>query len=177
MRKCLALLLLCALPLAGCGKSKETLAAEQAAAAADQAAAAEAARKAAGPTDEERKQAAATFIALVCSNPRLLEEAETSLDLLEAFSGEGADQTEARNHFLKSQAYYSELLRQELPARGGASYEALLQYGAGVLPGQTMPGRVAEFRRFIKLNCPGTDAAQAEKVTLGILAYCIAPAR
>jgi len=176
MRKAL-LLLLCCLPLAGCGKGKAELAAEQAAAAEAQAAAEAAAKKAAGPTEEERKQAAATFVALVCSQPRLLEEAETSLDLLEAFSGEGADQAEARNHFQKSQAYYSELLRQELPARGGASYEALLQYGAGVLPRQPMPGRPEEFRRFIKLNCPNVDPAQAEKVTLGILAYCIAPAR
>ncbi|MDD2804019.1 MAG: hypothetical protein PHV33_00560 [Elusimicrobiales bacterium] len=176
MRKFPALLLLCALPLAGCGKGKAELAAEQAAAAEAQAAAQDAAKKAAGPTDVERKQAAATFIALVCSQPRLLEEAETSLDLLEAFSGEGADQAEARNHFSKAQAYYSGLLQQELPARGGASYEALLQYGAGVLPRQAMPGRPEEFRRLIKLNCPGVDAAQAEKVTIGILAYCISPA-
>ena len=161
--------------LAGCGKFKEQEAAEQAAAAQAKAVAEAAAKKAAGPTEEEKKQAARALITLVCSSPNVLEEAETSIDLYEAFSGEGADKIVAGNHFMKSKNYYSALLENELPARG-ASYKALLLYAKKIIPRQSASeANLKEFRGLLAATCRGVDQEQAEKVVSGILFYCSAP--
>ncbi|HCC49043.1 MAG TPA: hypothetical protein DEQ38_13145 [Elusimicrobia bacterium] len=173
MHKNIIVLVLGAALLAGCGKSKEDVAAEQAAAAQAQAAAEAAAKKAAGPTAEEKKQAAAEFIALICSSPQVFEDAETSIDTLEAFSGEGADKNEARKHFMRAQNYYRGALENEMTARG-LSYEALMLYAGGVLPRQGTTESVNEFRALIKANCRGVDEANAERVLGGILFYCAA---
>lgn len=164
-----------AMLLAGCGKFKEQEAAEQAAAAKAKAVAEAAAKKAAGPTDEEKNQAAKALITLVCSSPNVLEEAETSIDLYEAFSGDGADKIVARNHFMKSKNYYSALLENELPARG-SSYKTLALYAKKVIPRQSASeANLKEFRELVRANCQGVDAEQGEKVVSGILLYCAAP--
>ncbi|MDO8804168.1 MAG: hypothetical protein Q7R35_07045 [Elusimicrobiota bacterium] len=173
MNKNIIALIVGAALLAGCGKSKAEVEAELAAVNKARAVAEEAARKAAGPTLEEKKQAAAAFITLVCSSPKLLDEAETSFDLFEAFSGEGADRVVAKNHFMKAQNFYRALLESELPARG-ASYKALMLYTDTLLVRKSALD-LKEFRDLLKTHCRGVDEAQAEKVLTGILFYCTAP--
>lgn len=170
--------LLAALLLAGCGKSQKELAAEAAAAdkaQAEAAAAAEAAKKAAGPTDQEKRRAAEVFVGLVCGSPRLLDDAETNLDLTEAFAGEGADAAEAENQARKNRAYYTALLQRELPARG-ASYEALEKFAPGVLPPHQDAEGTKFYRTMILTGCRGLDPDHAERVLGGILAYGAVPA-
>lgn len=170
--------LLAALLLAGCGKSQKELAAEAAAAAkaqAEAAAAAEAARKAAGPTEQEKRRAAEVFVGLVCGSPRLIDDAETNLDLLEAFSGEGADRAEAEIQLKKLRSYYTALLRRELPARG-ASYEALEKFAPGVLPPQQDAEGTKFYRTLILTGCRGLDPEHAERVLGGILSNGAVPA-
>jgi len=173
MKKITVLFIASAVLLAGCGKSKKELAAEQAAAAKVQAVAEAAAKKAAGPTEEEKKQAAVAFITLVCSSPKLLDEAETNMDVFEAFSGEGADRTEAENSFTRSQNYYRALLEREMPARG-SSYQALMLYANAILPGHAAAESLDGFRGMLKTHCRGVDEAQAERLLGGILFYCAA---
>lgn len=178
MSRNLFALALAALLLAGCGKSKAEIEAEAAAVAKLQketAAAAETARLAAGPTPEDRNRAAEIFVALACGAPQFLDEAETNVDLFEAFSGEGSDKAEARSHFIRTQNYYRSTLQQELPPRG-ADYKALEQYAGLLLPPQSDAPTMKHFRGLLMTSCRGMDLSHSEKVLGGVLFYCVTQA-
>lgn len=161
-----------ALLLAGCGPSADEIAAKKAAEEEAARAAAEAARKAAGPTEEEQRAAFRAFAAMVCGSPRLMDEAETSLDLLDAFSGEGADKAEASKQRLRAQSYFRAKVELDL-SNAGQSYEALMRYAnRTVLAPQPDPGQAKEARQITLASCPNAEDTGAERILKGVLRFC-----
>lgn len=173
MLKRVGVMVACAALLSACGKSQEQLAVEQAAAKAEQAAAAAAAKEAAPPTGEEKMAAARAMAEALCSSPGLMDEIETSLDVFEAYSGEGADKNEARNHFIRYQNRYRAMMEGEMPARG-SSYKALAHYAAEMMPGRGSEQGTRALRELLRQACRGRDLAQAERAAGGLLFYCAA---
>ncbi len=173
MRKNIFILVSGAALLAGCGKSQEQVAVEKAAAVAEQAAAEEVAKAAAAPTEADKKAAAKALFEMLCSSPALMDEVETSMDLFEALSGEGADRNEARNHFIRSQSRYRAMMEMEMPARG-SSYKALSYYAADMMPGYISPERSRAMRETAAAACKGRSLRQAERAAGGVLFYCAA---
>jgi uncharacterized protein YceK len=170
----------------GCEKITDKAAADQKVAAAQEAAAkatakvttklaARAAAKAAvSATDAEARQAAEALVGLLCSSPKLMEDIESDMNLLEALSGEGADRREAGRQFLESQKRYRAMLEKALPARG-STYKGFSKYAMGMLPGQVTADRKLKFKALIDEKCPRGNRALVEQTAGGLMSYCAGP--
>ena len=190
MNKNIILLTAAALLCAGCekltdraGAARKVAAAEQAAAkatakftAAKEAAARAAAKtaaKAAGlPSTAEARQGGAALLGLLCASPKLQEEIESDIYLLEALSGEGGDKQEVRRQFQQSQKRYRALVEGSMP-RYGATYNGFSQYAIEMLPGKTTEKQKLEFRKRIAEICPRSDPGRIEKLAGSIMYYCV----
>ena len=141
-------------------KKKVTVAEEAAAMAQAKFAARAAVRPAGGPG-----KAGAALASLLCSSPRLMEDIEGNMDLLEALSGEGGDKSELKRQFLESRAHYRSILEKELPARG-ATFEEFSSYAMDQGADQKQ-----KFKALAAEKCPRGDKDLVEKTAGGIMYY------
>lgn len=154
---------------AGCDQVKERVAehkkkvtvAEEAAAKAQARFRARAAMKAGGKAGS----AGAALAGLLCSSPKLAEDIEGSLALLEALGGEGGDPAELKRQFLESRGHYRAILERELPARG-ATYEEFSVYAVDRGEEQKQ-----KFKALVSEKCPRGDKELVERTAAGLLRY------
>jgi hypothetical protein len=172
MNKNIVLLAAAAFLCAGCDQVKEKVAehkkkvvvAEEAAAKAQAKFAARAAFKAEGPAGKAGNAGAAVAV-LLCSSPKLMEDIEGSMGLLEALGGEGGDPAEQKRQFLASRGHYRSILEKELPARG-ASYEEFAVYSQNLSAEQKQ-----KFTALVSEKCPRGDKELVEKTAGGLMRY------
>ncbi|MCX5786540.1 MAG: hypothetical protein NTX59_12720 [Elusimicrobia bacterium] len=174
MNKSIILLAAAVFLCAGCEKFADTMAARQKLSAAQEAAAKAQAKfeakldarvvavKAAGKSGN----AGSALAAMLCSSPKLMEDIEGNMDLLEALSGEGGDRDELKRQFIKFRKRYRTVLEKELPARG-ATYEEFYQFALG----QATAEQKQEFKTLVSEKCPRGDRALVEKTAGGLMHY------
>ncbi len=112
--------------------------------------------------------AARAMAEALCSSPGLIDEIEMSMDVFEAYSGEGAG-----NPFIRSQNRYRAIMEGEMPARG-SSYKAPTYYAVEMMPGRGSEQGARALRELLRQACRGRDLAQAERAAGGLLSYCAA---
>ncbi len=173
MSKHMILLAAAAFFCAGCEQVKEkaaerekkTAAAEEAAAKAQARFAARAEGSAAG-NPGKAGNAGAALAALLCSSPKLMEDIEENMALLEALGGEGGDPGELKRELLASRGRYRAILEKELPARG-ATFAEFSSYARNQSPVQKQ-----KFRTLVSEKCPRGDKELVEKTAGGLMRCC-----
>ena len=185
MNRYIILLAAAAFLCSGCDKLADTVGSGKKAAAAQEAAdkaaarvaamsaARTAAKEAGGSTAVQARQEAAALVGMLCSSPKLMEDIENNMYLLEALSGEGGDRGEVRRQFQEQQRRYRAMMTKALPARG-ADYGNFSRYAAEMLPGRVTEGRKREFRALISEKCARGNRDLVEKTANGLMYYCAA---
>ena len=175
MKKKLVLLAAAAFLCTGCKlvnekvaeHKKKVSAAEEAATAAQVRLAARVAANGEGNSGADGKvgNSGAALAVLLCSSPKLMEDIEGSMALLEALGGEGGDPGELKRQFLSSRDHYRAILERELPARG-ATFSEFAAYAAGGGAEQKQ-----KFRALVSKKCPRGDKELVEKTAGGLIHY------
>lgn len=143
---------------------KKVAVAEEAAAKAQARFAARASAKAEGIAVNSGKVGAALAV-LLCSSPKLMEDIEGDMALLEALGGEGGDPGEIKRQFLASRGQYRVIIERELPARG-ATYEEFSVYAMDRSAEQKQ-----KFKALVWEKCPRGDKELVEKTAGGLMRY------
>lgn len=171
MNRSIILLAAAALFLSGC----EKLAAERAAArekhaeaeaVAAKAQARLAARLTAKSSGERSDAAGVALVGMLCSSPKLMDDIEGRMDLIEALSGEGGDRDEQKRQAAEFRKRYRATLEKGLISRG-STYQDFSRYAGG-------QGSAEQKQKFIVLvaeQCPRGDRALVEKTAGGLIYY------
>lgn len=173
MKKTIILLFSAAFLFSGCDQVKEKVAerkkkvtaAEEAAAQAQARFAARAEERAAGKASGKAGNAGAALAALLCTSPKLMEDIEGSMGLLDALGGEGGDPAEQKRQFLASRDHYRAILERELPARG-ASFAEFAVYAA-----EDSAAQKQNFHALVSGKCPRGDKDLVERTAGGLVHY------
>lgn len=172
MNKNIILLAAAAFLFTGCDQVKERAAERQKkAAAAEEAAAQAQARFAARAAVKAEDKAAgsgksgAALAALLCSSPKLMDDIQENIDLLEALGGEGGDRGEQKRQFLASRKHFRPIIEKELPARG-ATFAAFSSYSNAQSEEEKQ-----KFKALVPGICPRGDKELIEKTAAGLLRY------
>ncbi len=189
MNKSIILLAAAAFLCAGCDKLPKSAAAQKKLAAAEEAAAKAQAKFASRVAAESAAKGAAggavesaagggvkaagkpgdageALVAMLCSSPKLMENIESDMDLLEALSGEGGDREEVKRKSLAFRKRYRTAIEKKLSARG-ATYEEFFSYALG----RAIPAQKHKFKTLIEEKCPRGDKALVEKTAGGLMYY------
>lgn len=178
MNRSIILLAVAAFLCAGCDKLPKSAAARKKLAAdqevASQAQAKLAARIAAGGMDQAAGNpgnAGAALVGMLCSSAKLMENVESDLDLLEAFSGEGGDRDELKRQVLEFRNRYRPIMEKGLSARG-ATFGEFSSYALG----QAAAEQKQKFKALVAGKCPRGDKDLVEKTAGGLMYYFTAAA-
>ena len=179
MNKSIVLLAAAAFLCAGCENITDKAAARQKLVAAQETAAKAQVRLAAkladrvaavGKTAGKSGDAGAALAVMLCSSPKLMEDIEGKMDLLEALSGDGGDRDELKRQLIGFRKRYGPMLEKELPARG-ATYAEFSQFARG----QAIAEQKQKFKALVGEKCPLGDKALVEKTAGGLMYYFTAP--
>lgn len=110
-------------------------------------------------------QSGAALAALLCSSPKLMDDIQENMDLLEALGGDGGDRSEQKRQFLASRNHFRAIVEKELPARG-ATFAEFASYARGQNAEQKQ-----KFKALISEKCRRGDKELVEKTAGGLLRY------
>lgn len=175
MKKSIILLAAAAFLSAGCEKITNSAAAEKKMAVAKEAAelatAKVAARLEGGASAAENPGAAlAALTGLLCASPKLMEDIEGNMDLINALSGEGGDREEMKRQIQSFQRRYREALEKGLAARG-SNYAEFCGLAGQMSPGSATQEQKQKFKALISEKCPLGDKILVEKTADGLMRY------
>lgn len=114
--------------------------------------------------------AGAALVGMLCSSPKLMENIESDIDLLEALSGEGGDRNEVKQKSAAFRKRYRKTLEKKLAARG-ATFEEFSSYALD----QAAPEQKQRLKALVGEKCPRSDKALVERTANGLMHYFTAP--